>query len=619
MNTENLLCAVRPVHLLIPRPGQPESAEPKFWAMRLEGLHHSHVKNSAKALRKALRETRKHSDRPVSDDVSLKVSSLHHGLAQALGSKSFDALRNTEQELIDFLLSRSMTRPADLISWPRMVLHRLTARQVSDRLFNSGLSMPERIFTGVGSKFFAAGGRGRIDMYQLAGGSLYSDGTALKWCEERADQIVVTYEREFDWDADAPDFLELTGRDLLLHAYRFDHVAVAFNLLGDNLVAPMQRPPEFRLYNASEEERSVDRRFLDIFRQEIDRSESGWVEVIPFPGNDKIVFLKGSNGAFDWVIRDQRDEAFTGNPYHPILKSHELPTAMKVSGLNAHLYFTTGEWCERLEHCAETRHYEEGGTAATWPGYPKLLMRELVATRRNYALPSQPKGRSDLNFFPHRLNGYCLMVSPPVTIQEFWRFFESSNWCDERIYRSSRTNTQLEADLAAVNLHDDDHLPASVTWFDALAYCRYYEQKTDLPVRLLEVEEWKQISPPPAQDFEKEGWGDLIWVVEGGDGKTGGETSHRYPEACDGRGFLRFGKELTWTQNQQGLPFVAVMDFGEWLADYANGYAPVANAATGNALRTGPLDRNRCPAHLTMRYKGLKVGFRICYVSHPDA
>lgn len=615
MNTETLLRAVRPVYLLVPRPGQAEAAEPWFWSMRLDGLHHVHLKNSAKALRDA----RKRPGQPVSDNPSLHLSSLRHGLAQALGSKTFDAWQHSEQQLIEFLNSHGMTQPTDLISWRRMFIHRLTARQVSERIFNSGLPLPEKIFTGVGSKFFAASGRGRIDMYQLAGVTFSSDEAELEWCEERANQVVLSLERKFDWDADAPDLLELTGRDLLLLSYRFDHVAVAFNLLGDNLVAPMQRPPEFRLYNASKEELAFDRRVFDIFREEIERSESGWVEVIPFPGNDNLVFLKGKNGAFDWVIRNQRDEAFTGNPYHPILKSHELPTAMKASELNAHLYFTTGEWYERLEHSAETRHYEEGGTVATWPGYPKLLMRELLATRRNYAVPTQPKGQNDLNFIPHRLNDYCLMVSPPVTIQEFWRFFEGSDWSDDRISRSSRANSQLEADLDAVNLHDDDHLPASITWFDALAYCRYYEQKTGLPVRLLEVEEWKQISPPPAQDIKKDGWGDLTWVIEGGDGKTGGKTSHRYPEACDGGGYLRFGKEITWTQNQQGLPFVSVVDFGEWLADYADGYAPVANAATGRALMTGPLDRDRCPAYLTMRYKGLKVGFRLCYVAHLDA
>lgn len=615
MNTETLLRSVRPVHLLIARPGQAANAERRFWSMLLDGLHHSHLKTSAKALQK----DRKRPGRPVSDDPSLKLSGLHHGLAQALGSKTFDAWRHREQELIKFLNNHGMTRPADLIRWPRMFSYSLTARDVSDRLFNSGLPLPDRIFTGVGSKFFAARGRGRIDIHALSEEPVYGEEAKLNWCIDRADQTVLSLDREFDWDSDAPDHVDLTGTDLLLHAFHLDAVAAAFNLLGDNLVEPMQRPPEFRSYNASEDELSFDRHVFNIFRLEIDRSESGWVEVIPFPDNDNLVFLKGDNGAFDWVIRNQRDEAFTGNPYHPILKNHELPTAMKASELNAHLYFTTGEWYERLEHSAETRHYEEGGTIATWPGYSKLLMRELLATRRSYAVPTQPKGRNNLNFIPHRLNGYCLMISPPVTIQEFWRFFEGSDWRDDRISRSSRTNMQLEADLAAVNLHDDDHLPASITWFDALAYCRYYEQKTGLPVRLLEVEEWKQISPQPAQNIEKDGWGDLTWVVEGGDGKTGGETAHRYPEACGGGGYLRFGKEITWTQNQQGLPFVSVVDFGEWLADYADGYAPVANAATGKALMTGPLDRDRCPAHLTMRYKGLKVGFRLCYVAHPDA
>lgn len=615
MNTENLLRAVRPVHLLIPRPGQPESAEPKFWEMKLEGLHHKHVKNSAKKLRDA----RKRPDQPVSEDVSLKVSSLHRGLAQALGSKSFDGWRNTELELIDFLQTRGMTRPVDLISWPRMLFPRLTARQVSDRLFNSGLPMPEKIFTGVGSKFFAASSRGRMDIHRLSEEPVDGDEAKFNWCIARASQIVLSLDREFDWDAEAPDHLDLTGTDLLLHAFSCDYIPGAFNLLGDNLVAPMQRPPEFRLYNASEDELAFDRRVFDVFRQEIDCSELGWVEVIPLPGNDKIVFLKGENGAFDWVIRDQRDEAFTGNPYHPILKSHELPTAMKESELNAHLYFKTGEWYERLEHSAETRHYAEGGTVATWPGYPKLLMRELVATRRNYAKPAQPRGRGAQDFVPHRLNDYCLMVSPPVTIREFWRYFENSDWRDDRIVRSSHTKAQLEVDLAAVNLHDDDHLPASVTWFDAVAYCRYYEQKSGLPVRLLEVEEWKQISPPPIQDIEQDGWGDLTWGVTGAEGKTGSEICHRHPKACAGGEYLRFGKELIWAQNQQGLPFVSVVDFGEWLANYAGGYAPVANAATGKALMTGPLDRDCCPAHLTMRYKGLKVGFRLCYVAQPDA
>ena len=382
MNTETRLRAVRPVHLLIPRPGQAANAEPRFWSMRLDGLHLCYLKNSAKALRDA----RKRLDQPVSDDPSLKLSSLHHGLAQALGSKSFDVWRNTEQGLIEFLNSRGMTRPADLIRWPRMFSYSLTARELSDRLFNSGLPLPDRIFTGVGSKFFAARGRGRNDIHALSQDPVYGEEAKLNWCIDRADQTVLSLDREFDWDTDAPDHVDLTGIDLLLHAFHLDAVAAAFNLLGDNLVEPMQRPPEFRSYNADEDEPSFDRRVFNIFRQEIDRSELGWVEVIPFPGNDNLVFLKGNDGAFDWVIRNQRDEAFTGNPYHPILKNHELPTAMKASELNAHLYFKTGEWYERLEHSAE---------AAT--------MRKVEQSLPGLATPSC----SCVNFWRHAATMLC--------------------------------------------------------------------------------------------------------------------------------------------------------------------------------------------------------------------
>jgi len=323
----------------------------------------------------------------------------------------------------------------------------------------------------------------RLDVFELSGRNMSEEGI-LEWCEARVNECVLPLHREFDWDADAPDYVELTGRDLLLHAFRFEYINPAFNLLGDNLVAPAQRAPEFRIYGASEEEIALEQRVFGIFREVIEQSELGWAEVVPFPGSDNIIFLKGANGAFDWVLRDQRDGAFVGNPYHPILMSQELPSAMNVSALNAHLYFKTGEWYERLEHSAETRHYAEGGTPQTWPGYAQLLMRELTSSRRNYSRPSQPRGWRAANFVPHQLDGYCLMVSPLVTVKEFWSFFDGSDWQKNRVTRSGHDLSKLEPDLAAVNLHDEDNVPASVTWFDAVAFCRYYEEKTGLPVRL---------------------------------------------------------------------------------------------------------------------------------------
>ena len=323
MNTENLLRAVRPVFALIRRPGTDSSLEPKFWSMRLDGLDQNAIKVSADALR----ERMKRRGRNPSTDETLKLSSLRHGLAKALGVKTIDAWQQGEDALCDFLVANGMTEPRDLINWSRAPSG-LTARQISDRIFNSGLPIPEKIFTGIGSKLFIAKGRGRNDINELSGLTTYGDEARFKWCEARADQVVLSLKRESDGGPEASDIVQLTGRDLLLHAFRFDHLHWAFNLLGDNLVSPMLRPAELRRYDSDTE---LSKRVFDIFRQEIERSESGWVEVIPFPGNDNLVFLKGNNGAFDWVIRNQRDEAFTGNPYHPILKNKELPTAMKAS------------------------------------------------------------------------------------------------------------------------------------------------------------------------------------------------------------------------------------------------------------------------------------------------
>jgi len=627
MNTENLLRAVRPVHVLILRPGESGVTQPKFWSMRLEGLHPVHVKNAAKALRDA----NKSQDKPISDDESLKVSGLHRGLAQALGGRSFDAWRDSEGKLIEFLNTHGMTRPANLISWSRMPMDSLTARRVSDRLFNSGLPMPKRIFTGVGSRFFAARGRGRSDIDALAKGTVRGEEARLNWCLARGDQIVLSLDREFDWDAEAPDHLDLTGIDLLLHAFRFDRIGPAFNLLGDNLVSPMLRPPEFRLYGVGEDELALDLRVFNIFRQEIDRSESGWVDVIPLPGNDNIAFLKGKGGAFDWVIRDQRDESFSSNPLHPFFKKNELPKAMDTTQLKAQLYFSRGGWQERMEHSAETRHYEQGDVAGNWPGYDKLVEQELLASHF-FIPPRRVSGHVSDHFVSHRVGKHHLMVSPLITIEQFNAFLTGTGWDHIRLEKARSAKIEIERDLMSINADDSEHLPASVTWLDAIAYCHDYQQRSGLPVRLLEPDEWTEIAPLPSVDcshvtsFRSVSVGDgeclddpiyeqLRWAVVGGDGKLGKNSSHCYrPD-----GAMSFSPSLNWTTNREGLSFLSVAGFFEWLSGYQDGHAPVAEAGRG-ILNTGagPFGSLE-PAHLAMRHEGAKVGFRLCYVAHPDA
>lgn len=610
MKTEDLLRATRDVYLLVPRPGQSTSENLKFWSMPLKGLHGIFLKESVVSLRQQ-QESR---GVTVSKVKSLKSTELYQSLAMTLGARSYEHWRAVESKrILGFLAENGMTRPADLIKWsyPPGFSGALTAGRLADRFFNSGLPLPKRLFTGVGSLLFAASGYGRMDIQELAGRYMYEDEERLEYCELHANEVILRAHHLKG--SGGPEFLDLTGRMLLLNAIS-EGVGCSYNLLGDNLSDPRGSEPVLTLYKASDKELDFDRRLFHIFRTEIERSDDGWVEVLPLPGNDNIIFLKGLDGAFDWVIRDQRDKPFMANPLSPMFKSNELPSAMQNPKLDAHLYFRAGESRERLEHDAEHRYYAEGGSPANWPGYDKLLMRELVAGR-GYAPPRPMYGQASMHFVSHRLNDQCLMISPLITIDEFWRFYEDSEWRRTRQDRAKKAKRDMKEHLSAVNLGDPGHLPVSVTWFDSIAFCRHYELQTGLPVRLLAVDEWKQISPVPLRDIEKDGWGDLTWRVTGGDGLTGGESTHRYKEG----GVLHFRGDLSWSLNSAGLPFLSIVDFGEWLADYHSGYAPVANAATGKALMTGPLERDKCLAASTMQYKGLKVGFRICYVAQPDA
>lgn len=603
MKSSELLRAKRAVFLLVEKHGKTSTADPEYWSMRLDGLSRDSLKASAKSLR----SEREKVGKPLSENPQLKVSGLHSGLALALGAKSFDHWCEAETNIVNFLAKNGMHEPADLIQWSRVPGLQLSARQVADRLFNSGLPMPKRLFTGVGSKLFMAKGRGRLDMCNI---SRKMDIVAqFEWCMDRADEVVLTLAREFDWDADAPDILHLTGKDLMLHAFRFDKIAAGYNLLGDNLVYPKPRPFEFRLYPVGPSAPDLTQRVFEVFRNTIESSDMGWVEILPLPGNDNIVFLKGVDGTFDWVVRDQRDEAFSGNPYHPFLKADEVPEAMKVSKFAGDRYFRRAEWHERLEHEAEDRHYREGGDGSNWPGYEKLLLREFIASH-GYRKPRPQTGLPDQSFVSHRLQEYCLLVSPLITLRQWRRFLDETDWLAVRETRWESNSKMREPGLAAVNDHDDDRLPASVTWYDAARYCRYVEAKTGLPVRLMLVEEWHQIRPEPLPGRAEPAWG-----VVGGDGLIGYESRDLYSDG----GFLRFSENLAWLQNREGLSFLSVKGFGEWLGDFSYGDAPAANAATGESLHVGPLERVLSPASLSRSGKGMKVGFRICYVAEPDA
>lgn len=624
MNTSDLLHASRELYVLTEKPNTDDGGADRFWSMRLGGLHHDHIC-------RAVAELRKRRSRPISKLVerSTKSVALQDSLARALGAKSYRDWREVEQQKIsDFLSEHGMSIPTDLIKWSYSpgLAGALTARQVADRLFNSGLPLPKRIFTGVGSLLFAPSGYGRLDLNYVAGRMFWTDQDRYTFCEEHADEILLRAEHMRG--RNGPAYLDMTGRMLMLNSVS-EFIGGMYNMMGSNLIAPATADPVMRSYNVSEEELAFELQLLRLFRKEIEGSDDGWVEVMPVPGNSNLIFLKGADGTFDWVIRDQRDKEFSSNPLYPFFNKDEVPKAMDQSRLDGHLYFATGTWAEKLEHDAESRHYSEGGTAANWPGYTKLIERELIASK-GYRTPRPDTGVESDDFIPHRLGVSSLMVSPLVSIADFFDFCTRSNWGQARQEKALKTSSKEIDDLGAINMDSAD-LPVSVTWLDAVAYCREYEQRTGLPVRLMSVEEWQQIAPPPV-DFShvssarsfvvKKGempddpiYEQLGWGIIGGDGKLGGNSSHCHrPD-----GSMHYGPNLKWVDNDEGTPFLSVPGFGEWLSGYQHGEAPIASVATGQSIVGGSIERNLCPVHMAMSYKGVKVGFRLCYVAHLDA
>ena len=620
----NVLCATRDTYVLADRPSDGPADLNRKWSIRIGGLHQDHLRDAVNKLRQ---QHRPRADKP-SKKRALKPTALLDSLAKALGAQSYDQWLTIEQpKIISLLHEHGMMRPVDLIKWATPAVAPLAAQQVADRLFNSGMAIPQRMFTGVGSPLFAASGYGRIDINQLAGQLFFSDQQRYNFCEQYSDQVVLRAEHMCEESELA--YLDMTGRMLMLNAVR-EYVDGMFNLLGSNLMQPTIGEPVMRVYNITESELEWDLRLFRLFRAEIESSSAGWVEVIPVPGNANLIFLKGQDGAFDWVIRDQRDRALSMNSLHPFFVQGEIPTAMDPGKLLGHLYYATATWRERLEHDAESRHYASGGTAANWPGYQTLIERELIAAQ-GFQMPRQPAGRARSDFFAHRLNEHCLMVSPLITIAQFQAFALRTGWSHLRAEKARLAGFGGFDDLDRLTSSDPDELPVALTWLDAVAYCRDFEARSELPVRLLTIDEWRQITPPPSVNvgaintargftvksgerpndpiYEQLGWG-----IVGSDGKQGTNSS----DVERVGGVMRFADRLNWVNNREGLPFLSTAGFAEWLAGHRHQQAPAACTATHQSIRGGAVERALCPVDNSMNYKGAKVGFRLCYVANAD-
>ncbi|WP_417831835.1 SUMF1/EgtB/PvdO family nonheme iron enzyme [Terasakiella sp.] len=381
--------------------------------------------------------------------------------------------------------------------------------------------------------------------------------------------------------------------------------------------------------------------------------DAGWVEVVPY--NDQLIFLKGKNGTYDFVFDGMKDDSFNHNPYEPYLKNADVPNTEKEYDFKRWLYFPKHDadkkkrvaytgWEEMDRHKAEVAFYASGGISKNYLGYNDIF-REYRTGNGEY----QPlKEQADLagGFTKMNINGKAFAVSDLITISEFKGFMETN----ELYAHYSRKPVDVD-DWKTVNT-DDPRLPASVTWYDAMAYTAWvskgkpkFEGKKEIPqtkgipVRLLNENEYRvaakcllpndassyfeahidshpdHLSQVEHQERFEKAWSKRLCDFSFPDG-TPIDGHPPYMEENDFQSMVfKYNLEnIEWKKSDAGLKFLHSPYFGEWLQPKA--------AAIGSfllaSLQSTPscmvsATRERFSPRSSGKYKSRKIGFRMIY------
>jgi hypothetical protein len=533
--------------------------------------------------------------------AKLRHTTALGAVVHALGFKgAFPGYLKAYPDLQAFMARNDLRVRRDLIrctdGFAPIHLHR---QQVAERLFASEYPLPRRLFTG--------------------------------W--------------DFDWAAwEGPHQKYQHAFDAEFGSYPYKHgdsasgsgdVHMVANLLGDalvdpgdpkNLVVQLYFTNDYPAERSRAEVQGI-RRMYQAFRERfLNPATNGWVEVLPY--NKHLVFLRGNGGAYDFVFRNARDTRPPAPPYSGCLTPHETPVAYLLQkSFETFEYARPGVWREREWHDAEVTFYARGGTIQTYPGVTEILKRYLHGNEKGHGHeqlgPQQAEG-----FTPVRLtDGRLLLVSDPIRIDEFRRFLDETGWLRHR-----RRFQEDENPLEPANL-DPEHLPVTVTYYDALAYTAWVERKRKLPVRLPTIAEYRELHPArKKQPDDEDGLdprsnrfrhGHVHWLVPTAKGMVTLPPEHSrpyLPSAQWQQVEARFAPGLP-KAIVRGIQFYLSPSFGEWLhenhAQTKNGSAAAVSTydlSPIHGLPGSPLERDFMPARSWGKYRHCKIGFRLCFV-----
>ncbi|AXH13050.1 hypothetical protein [Halarcobacter bivalviorum] len=491
-------------------------------------------------------------------------------------------------------------------------------RKIADRIFLSQKPIPEKIFTGYGC---------RTDNYLYYQGlctnnyDLYLDANYLESLIKSNDYLSIVEEQELDY---------------LIPISLFDFCTL-MNLVGDTFVIDGNNTKEHLSMTYESKLGLIEQdRFkgvAEIIHKQLKELEKGWIEIIPF--NKNLVFLKAKDGSYDFVFRSLRDKPFISE-FGKYIRTKNIPSLLNEEyDFDRWLYFGFKEknknikeikpfdiWLERDAHLSEVEYYKNN-TLQDYPGQNSIL-KDYYTKKGTYSYYKKETKEILEGFKPFELENKVLYVSNLITIKDFAEFYIEKDK-DNQSYQETRLNT-LE-DLSMINAEDDENAPISVTWYDAIAYCRYIENKYNVHARLLFQDEFELICPslinkeynredidmnlnyelnksytPFTNDIENE----LNFFYE----KK--QLSSPPPYMNDFENVvMKWAKPLEFIENNE-LLFCINERFNEWTNEFRGGHSKFVSAKYY-------IDKNNWVlASSTMKYKYRKVGFRVCYETPKD-
>lgn len=540
------------------------------------------------------------------DREKVSYNTLLNACSNALGIKGGIAGYKTEYEtkLKPFMREHQLTTLTDLVS-PRFSGYdsprlSLTYQDISERFFYSCKPIPKAIFTG----------------YDFHYDRHFDDGYYIAHSDLRIPQDIT---KKIQLANDDPDKeIPVRGNkycnmrsllDIIIGSEMLFIIQPGFNIIGDQLTIPKgTNIPKMCLYQRSPENIDSENELFNMFVERVEDLKDGWVDVIPY--NDNLIFLKGKNGAYSFVFRNQRDELFQHNSqFKPYLKLSEVPRFVDDYHFKRWYYF------EYEGFRAEDLNRSKDGFYANEENISKDLTElELL---KGYHLPDYSKTLKSLTSHKKLLSFQrvkipdqsTLMVSDLISIEDFEKFKQENAEYFTRRSNPNLSETNLDT-LETANDEVDTMLPVAVTGYDVLKYIDWFNSKNDVEARLLSLDEYLAITPyyPLVKDEKNR---DSVYsseqycfFIDSNGNKT------RQPPYMPEENFqsLRMLFNKPEFKDENNLRFMDSHFFAEWLQDFS--------CIRSNSLTSFSGDqyfRDKPPFASTGRYKYIKIGFRLCY------